>query len=136
NELRKRVVHIVRYHMFDVGHIDPVRARRFHARHGDEVALELVDHKEADFSAKPDLEGNAPAADLEKLDAFRTLLEQERTQPHRLADLAVNGSDLIEAGFTPGPQLGGVLRDLLHTVVDDPSVNTREQLLALAREQL
>src|SRR5262249_7561574 len=41
NELRKRVVHIARHHMFDVGKGDPVRARRFLARHGDEVAFEL-----------------------------------------------------------------------------------------------
>jgi tRNA nucleotidyltransferase (CCA-adding enzyme) len=133
NDLRKRVVHIVRHHMFDVGKGDPVRARRFLSRHGDEVAFELVDHKQADFSAKPDLDGNAPSADLEKITRFRELLERERAQPHRLADLAVDGNDLIDAGFTPGPQFGNVLRDLLHAVVDDPSLNTREQLLALAR---
>ena len=38
NELRRRVVSIVRGHMFDVGRGDALRARRFLWRHGDELA--------------------------------------------------------------------------------------------------
>jgi hypothetical protein len=34
-----------------------------------------------------------------------------------------------------GPALGTVLGQLLDRVLVDPSLNTREQLLALAREQ-
>jgi tRNA nucleotidyltransferase (CCA-adding enzyme) len=121
--------------MFDIGKGDARRARRFLAKHGDEVAFELVDHKEADYSAKPGKDGLPPLADLEKLARFRRMLEQEQSQPHRLKDLAVDGNDLIGAGFAPGPQLGSTLRELLHLVVDDPSLNTREQLLERARSR-
>jgi hypothetical protein len=41
---------------------------------------------------------------------------------------------LIASGFTEGPDLGRVLAALLERVVEDPSVNTREQLLQLAEE--
>ena len=133
NDLKRRVERIVRYHMFDVGKGDPLRARRFLAKHGDAVAFDLVDHKEADYSAKPGPDGEPPVADLEKLARFREQLEQQRTQPHRLADLAIDGNDLIEAGFEPGPELGQTLRELLRIVVDDPSKNTREALLQRAR---
>ena len=50
-----------------------------------------------------------------------------------VADLAVDGSDLIELGYREGPELGRTLESLLDAVVDDPSLNTREQLLERAR---
>lgn len=49
------------------------------------------------------------------------------------AALAVAGADLIAAGIPPGPALGAMLGTLLERVLDDPSVNTRDRLLALAR---
>ena len=64
------------------------------------------------------------------------MLKQERGQPHHLTDLAVDGSDLIELGFAEGPVLGRTLESLLDAVVDEPSLNTRDQLLERARAHL
>lgn len=50
-------------------------------------------------------------------------------------DLAVNGSDLIAAGMKQGRKIGEVLKALLERVLDEPELNTKEQLLALAFEQ-
>ncbi len=50
-----------------------------------------------------------------------------------MADLAVGGDDLIAAGFAPGPRLGQVLQELLDAVVDNPELNTRDELLRRAR---
>ncbi|HZR96272.1 MAG TPA: HD domain-containing protein [Gaiellaceae bacterium] len=136
NALRERVVRIVRHHMFQVGKADGVRARRFLAKHGDDLAFQLVDHKDADYRGKPGPDGRPPQDDLEKLDRFRAALQRERRQPHRLRDLAIGGDDLIAVGFRPGPEIGRVLHDLLHDVVEEPSRNTRELLLARARERL
>ena len=136
NALRLRVLRIVRHHMFQLGNADALRARRFLAKHGDEVAFELVDHKEADYRGKPGEDGGPPLEDIEKLDRFRRLLRRERSQPHRLGDLAVNGNDLIELGFRPGPELGHALRDLLREIVEDPAQNTRAALLRRARAKL
>jgi len=133
NALRDRVCRIVRHHMFQFGKGEAVRARRFLAKHGDELAFQLVDHKEADFLGKRGTDGPPPLEDIEKLDRFRKTLQRERKQPHRLADLAVNGSDLIELGYRPGPDLGRTLHELLRAVVDDPELNTREVLLERAR---
>ena len=48
--------------------------------------------------------------------------------------LAIDGNDLVtELGAAPGPQIGELLRRLLEAVLDDPSQNTRERLLNLAR---
>jgi tRNA nucleotidyltransferase (CCA-adding enzyme) len=133
NALRSRVVRIVRHHMFQVGKGNALRARRFLAKHGDALAFELVDHKEADFIGKRAGGDLQTDLDLEKLAAFRATLERERASPHRLADLAVDGHDLIELGYTPGPQLGHVLQELLRAVVDDPRRNNRDELLRRAR---
>jgi tRNA nucleotidyltransferase (CCA-adding enzyme) len=48
-------------------------------------------------------------------------------------DLAIGGNDLHALGVH-GKRVGEVLAVLLERVLDDPSLNTRETLLALARE--
>jgi tRNA nucleotidyltransferase (CCA-adding enzyme) len=50
------------------------------------------------------------------------------------AQLAVDGNDLRELGVPPGPELGRMLDELLRAVLDDPSRNTRDTLLAMARQ--
>jgi len=125
--LRTYVVRLIRAHAFHLDHVDEQFARRFLREHGDDLAFDLVTHKHADLAGKGRQERERAAERL------RELLEQERTQPHRLADLAVDGSDLIELGYREGPELGRTLESLLDAVVDDPSLNTREQLLERAR---
>ena len=50
--------------------------------------------------------------------------------PLTLKDLAVTGDDLIAAGVRAGPEVGETLARLLADVLEDPTRNTREQLLA------
>ncbi len=137
NLLRQRVVRIVRRHMFQPGKGDALRARRFLRRNGDELAFELMDHKQADLLGKRGSGGEPPpVAELDALARFRKVVEQERSSPHRLRDLAVDGNDLIRVGFRPGPQLGRILHELLDAVVEDPALNTRDGLLTRAKERL
>jgi tRNA nucleotidyltransferase (CCA-adding enzyme) len=126
--LRSHVTRLVRAHAFRLDDVDELYARRFLREHGDELAFDLVAHKEAD------LRGKQPSQ--EELDAaarLYALLEQERTSPHRFADLAVDGSDLIALGFHEGPELGRALETLLDQVVENPDLNTRDELLERAR---
>ena len=51
-----------------------------------------------------------------------------------VADLAIGGEDLRDAGIPPGPLLGKILQSLLAWVVEDPSRNTRDALLRKALE--
>ncbi|HEX7703331.1 MAG TPA: hypothetical protein VF403_21475, partial [Kofleriaceae bacterium] len=55
-------------------------------------------------------------------------------EPLVLKDLAITGNDLMQAGFAAGRQLGELLGKLLDRVLVDPTLNTRDQLLALAKE--
>jgi tRNA nucleotidyltransferase (CCA-adding enzyme) len=55
-------------------------------------------------------------------------------EPLALSELAITGADLIASGMRPGPAMGEVLRRLLEEALDDPACNTRERLLARAKE--
>jgi tRNA nucleotidyltransferase (CCA-adding enzyme) len=58
----------------------------------------------------------------------------ERRDPLAAGELAVAGKDLMAAlGLAPGPALGRLLAALLDRALDDPSLNTRDRLLELAR---
>jgi tRNA nucleotidyltransferase (CCA-adding enzyme) len=125
--LRAYVARLIAAHAFWLEDIDERFARRFLREHGDELAFDLVTHKQADLTGKERPQDELAAQRLS------ALLEQERAQPHRLQDLAIDGGDLIELGYTEGPELGRTLDALLDAVVDEPALNTREQLLERAR---
>jgi tRNA nucleotidyltransferase (CCA-adding enzyme) len=55
--------------------------------------------------------------------------------PLAVGDLAVDGADLMAAGIPAGPAIGETLRRLLAVVIEDPSRNQRDVLLALARSR-
>lgn len=130
--LRQRVVAIVREHAFRTeGDWAGAPARRFLALHGDGLAFDLAEHKVADLAAK-----HVPQGELERALALQGALEAERASAHRIQDLELDGSDLIELGFAESPELGAVLRSLLDAVIDDPARNEREYLLARAAERL
>lgn len=50
-----------------------------------------------------------------------------------LKSLAVNGKDLMEIGVQPGKKIGEILKMLLEEVLDDPSKNQKEILLAMVK---
>jgi len=129
--LRRYVVELVAAHAFQPDDVDELYARRFLREHGDELARDLVEHKEADLRAK-----NVSDAELVNVARLRALLEQESSSPHRLADLAIDGSDLLGLGYREGPDLGKTLSSLLDEVVEDPGRNRRDWLLKRAKEQL
>jgi tRNA nucleotidyltransferase/poly(A) polymerase len=130
NGLREDVVRLVAVHDFRLdGEVDAAFARRFLASHGLERARELVALKRADLSVK-----EVDPAELAALARLEQEIEGQRDQPYRLPDLAVNGRDLLELGYREGPALGAALARLLDDVLDDPALNSREALLARARE--
>jgi tRNA nucleotidyltransferase (CCA-adding enzyme) len=112
----------------ELDRVDPVAARRFLRRHGAARAFDLVRLERVNRRARDE--------ETASIDSFEALLEQERNNPHRLADLAVDGADLIGIGYQEGPELGQALETLLDAVVDDPTLNERETLLERAGKLL
>ena len=52
----------------------------------------------------------------------------------KVADLAVNGADLAAIGIPKGREMGNALNALLAEVMKDPDLNTKDALLALAKQ--
>ncbi len=60
---------------------------------------------------------------------------RERGDPLTRADLAITGNDLRDAGAS-GRRIGEILTVMLARVLETPGLNSRETLLALAREMV
>ena len=58
--------------------------------------------------------------------------EQSKMAGPAYGKLAISGDDLITLGIQPGPTMGAILKQLEEIVIDDPSKNTKEILLAEA----
>lgn len=58
---------------------------------------------------------------------YQTIMEQNSC--FRLKDLAINGKDLLLAGYSEGKQVGNVLNSLLELVIDGTVKNDRQELL-------
>jgi tRNA nucleotidyltransferase (CCA-adding enzyme) len=70
---------------------------------------------------------------LENLEMARKLYFEIMNQGDcvNLKSLAINGSDLIKAGYRPGKEIGEKLNSLLTIVLNHPEYNTKEQLLRM-----
>jgi tRNA nucleotidyltransferase (CCA-adding enzyme) len=126
--LRRHVVALVAGHAFHLDDVGELFVRRFLREHGVELARDLVAHKDADLAAK-----SVPEPELAALVRMRALLGEQASHPHRISELAVDGSDLLGVGYAEGPELGRTLERLLDLVVEDPARNDRARLLELAK---
>ena len=74
----------------------------------------------------------------EDLTAVRREIEgiRNRNECTCLKELALTGRDLIAMGMKPGKEMGETLSALLLRVLDDPTLNTHENLHNLAKEFL
>jgi len=127
-----RVTHLIQHHMY-APFTSEKGGRKFLNKVGDQHADDLLRLRWADQGGKVAY----PSRDQEQgfsLDNEAQILNQVRTQqqPTALSQLAINGNDLIQAGIKPGPQMGQILNSLLEQVLEDPSCNTREQLIPMA----
>ena len=99
---------------------DPVSVRRWMASVGEGVDDLILQERYRT--------GNAPgwASEVEGIRA--------RGEAVSRSQLAITGDDLRAAGFPPGPEMGKLLARLLDLVIEQPVLNTREQLLVRARQ--
>ncbi len=120
------VLTLVENHMFDTGPEFTDKAlRRFARKIGTELVFKQIDLRIADNR------GGAHPNNIKKHLNLRRRIRDEldRKAPFGLKDLAINGSDLIAHGYEPGPKIGQKLNELLELVLDEPALNTREELL-------
>jgi len=127
-----RVVHLVRQHMFRYERSwGDAAVRRFLAKVGPAAVEDLFALREADNV------GSGLPADTEDLAELRERIDAEIARGPLLdrTALVIDGTDLMrELGLSEGPALGRLLDALFERVVEEPALNDRTALLALARE--
>lgn len=133
NALRERVVFLVENHMTL---LEPDRKllRRRIGKFGQEATLQLLALQKADLAATGKAPQDAMAVYEQKEELVRQICNEENCL--HVKDLAVNGSDLIELGFRPGPEIGRCLEELLTAVMEETLPNEKEQLMRAARDYL
>lgn len=108
-----------------------VRRAVFH--NGVEQYPLLFEVQRADILAQSDYEQEEK---LKRLETYQKLYTDilEKQNCLSLKDLAVNGADLIALGMKPGKAMGETLHRLLDVVLEDPELNTKENLIELAKQ--
>lgn len=122
----EEVLTLVENHMFDTGpQFSDKALRRFARKIGKELVFKQVDLRIADNR------GGAHPKNIGKHVALRKRLRDELSKkpPFGPKDLAIDGKDLMEHGYEEGPAIGEKLRELVELVLDNPELNTREELL-------
>ena len=125
----QQVQKLIENHMFETkAHYTDKAIRRFVSKIGKDLIFSLMDLRIADNRGGKHPSGVKGVTRLRE----RIRKEIDKKPPFGASDLAVNGHDLMETGIPEGRELGNVIKALVEVVLDDPELNTREHLLALA----
>ena len=131
------VCHLIKEHMFNYeSSWSDAAIRRFVQRVGAQNIDALFDLRLADIYGMKRVEVRLhDAAVCGKLLELRERVDGVLSQKSAmgLKDLAVNGGDLIALGIPAGKKMGAILKELFEAVTDDPAMNNRDPLLALAK---
>lgn len=126
----KDVLTLIENHMFETKSFFSDKAiRRFINKIGKELIIKLLDLRIADNRGGKYPGGVGGVLKLKK----RIIEELEKKPPFGPKDLAINGHDLMDVEIKAGRLMGVVIKELVELVLDDPNLNTKEQLLALAK---
>lgn len=126
-----RVLHLLRHYEPLVGPVDSAaRVREWLAEVGPGAARDLFRLHFATARASGD-----QTARRYLCEAWRAVHDRLLEHPPlRLADLAIDGTDLLQLGLPQGPLVGLFLEELHARVLEDPDRNERAALLEDARE--
>lgn len=130
NDTVDNVCHLILYHD-ERPPLTERTVRRMASRVGPEWMEALAKVKRADVLGQSMYHRQEKLAYVEQLtEIYRSLTAREQCM--KKSDLAINGHDLIQMGMHQGRELGEMLDALFERVLDEPELNTREKLLALA----
>jgi tRNA nucleotidyltransferase (CCA-adding enzyme) len=130
NDTIRTVTELVRYH--DV-RLTAKNTIKWLNRLGETRLRQLLEVQRADVSAHTGAYSGSKLDDItEASNALSDIVASG--QCFSLRDLAVNGDDLIAAGFNEGERIGQVLSQLLNEVMEGATPNEKDALLKRAAE--
>ena len=128
NFTKDRVTWLVENHDVPTEERDIVVKRRLN-KMGKERFLELLQIQRADNLAQ-----NPELVDIDHFARLEKMAEEISKECFSLSTLAINGSELIEAGFEKGRGIGEILGTLLDEVIENKLPNEKNALLKRAQE--
>ncbi len=122
------VGHLIKFHDYRFP-AEKKNVRRAVNKIGEDLFTSFIEIKRADTIAQSDY---LQTEKFEWIDRINELYGEVLREKECLSlkSLAVNGRDLIEKGIAPGKELGAILNRMLLDVLDEPSHNTKDYLLA------
>ena len=134
NDTIRRVTRLIRYHDLRPKAADAA-VRRAAAQIGPELFDDYIRIQTADALAKNPAYNAASLARIETMEKIWRGIEA-RGDCLCIADLKINGQDLIDAGMKPGKQIGYILESALMAVLEEPSLNDRDLLMMYALQMM
>ena len=135
NDTIDQVCRLVRNHDYGLSGDGPGMKsfRRFVAQLGAEHFADFLEIRKGDMAGQSAYHLEQRRQVIAHMEAmYAEIIEQK--QCLKLSELAISGKDLIAIGVKPGPDMGRILKVLLDRVLEEPELNTREQLLAIVKE--
>lgn len=128
NDTLNKVTKLVLYHDYRMPATDK-NIRRAINKIGEELFPYYLEVYRADILAQSEFEIEEKLRQLNEVEEiYKDIIE--KGQCVSLKTLAVSGKDLIQAGMKPGKEIGDKLGDFLELVLDNPELNTKEELLS------
>ncbi len=132
SDFSEKVIKLVRYHMFyyNPEEVTESSVRRLLVRIGKENVEDLLKVREADR-----IGSGRPKAVPYKLRHLKYIIDKVSDDPISAKMLKIDGKDVMEElDIEPGPKVGLILNSLLAETIEEPSKNTRENLMQRIHE--
>ncbi|MBI2018408.1 CCA tRNA nucleotidyltransferase [Candidatus Daviesbacteria bacterium] len=131
NKQTDKLYQLVRWHLFTVDENQTDSAiRRFIKNVGVENIEDMMAVRIGDR-----LGGGTQKAVSWRMEKFRQRIKEVLKKPFSIADLKVNGNDVMKTlNIKPGPKVGEILQKLFEEVLEDSSKNNRKYLLSKIKQ--
>jgi tRNA nucleotidyltransferase (CCA-adding enzyme) len=134
HETIDKVTKLIRWHMFfsDTDQITHSAVRRMISNVGRENIWDLINLRICDRVGT-----GRPKEDPYRLRKYMSIIEEVMSDATDVSMLKISGQDLIDMlHVTPGPIIGQILNILLDKCIENPKINTKEELLNISKELL
>ena len=131
NDTIFKVTTLIKYHDRDITSRKSIR--KLLNLIGEDLFRDLLKVKAADLSAQNPIyhkEGYVKLSLIEE--KFKEILAKKEC--FCIKDLEIDGVDLIKLGVKQGSDIGKILNCLLEKVIEEPSINKKDNLLKIAKE--
>ena len=123
------VAEIIKKHMILYRDVTDKKFNKLLSEMGYDNLWRLIEHSNADNGSK-----NNEVVNTENDLHERLKRAVEKQMQITVNDLAINGKDLIELGFT-GTEIGQIKRDLLDKYLSEEIQNNKEEMLEYVKEK-